>query len=255
MECQKCGTQHTQDEQFCQVCGETLQANTMAYTPLPMNNFQATTPEVSSLPDDVLMGSESDSELSDEESREMTARFYAIGSAITFGITFIAALILLIIKQPTLAANASDLDILLGIPLISLVFAFVMTLSYCGIVAVTKWYWSIATVILQFVAGVWVAIFGAIWWTIIGALIMLAIFAGLILAWAMFGVLFYIMIAGFTGFCVGIYKLCMSIRTLRARRKGIDEEENKTRARIIFGIVQGVVAVGLFILLFLLFGG
>ena len=187
--------------------------------------------------------------------RERISKIYVIGSAITFFVTFLAVLILEILKGSSEISNMLSVDFSIGrqwaIPLLSLTAAIIMTSCYCGAVAISKWYWRTVFLITKFLIGIWAAIFGAIWWTIFGALIMLALLISILWAAVVFGLIFYIMAISLVGFFIWIHKIGMSIRTLISNLKGLDEEDSRAVASVIFGIIQGAVSIGMFMFLFL----
>jgi hypothetical protein len=88
------------------------------------------------------------------------------------------------------------------------------------------------------------------WRTLAPALALLLVSAAFTVVAIGFGPILYIVVVGYTGFCSGVYRICMSIRTLWVNAKEIDYDTNLYRSRLMMSMIQITFSICFLLLLF-----
>ena len=176
------------------------------------------------------------------------SKVYVIGSAIIFVITFIAVLIrgLIFPFTDTIAPAHEKAFALIAVVMMSSV---AMVLFYCGLISGAKWCWKTIIAIYRIVFVTAREIVSSLLISLIFVMVAnLLLIAGVIIFWV-FAFLFFVITIGFAGICIGLYKLCISVRKMFLDYQG-KEQIIKKHTKIIFALVQGSLAVGVFTFLF-----
>jgi hypothetical protein len=170
------------------------------------------------------------------------------GSAIVFVAALIVCLIVLMRDATDVGAlNLRDNPILLPIFVAAAIYVFP------GIVDATMRFWSLyKAVFVRVNAYLWKRIprLWSYWQTLAPALALLLASAAFTVFAIVFGPVLYIAVVGYTGFCTGVYRICMSIRALWLHSMEIDYETNLYRTKLMLVLVQATFSICFMLLLF-----